>query len=330
MLPAQVARPSAPETTPAAPAPASAEPTLAAPVAAEPKSTLPARLKEMVQKKTLEPSKQKILPPSPTLELPIKEGKGGKELRKPLATGPVSGKPLPGDAGSKISTAEEMVPFVLPSAKALLQGDLIRNWQTKWGHSPNATPIANIWHKTDTQIGPTTVTARANTKCLAAEGQRSSQRPRRPRPPKYTCRVVVSGAQGGVRWDTNPLETRGATVLEVEAQIDVFVGDYPLKVALTYENASGVHMGQPVEVSGKDGEYVRVSLPSPLQGKTQVISGDKSDPLTGTQPVKFGVMIIPQGKPDGPVTVGIENFEVRVATATGASPTPATKAPASK
>ena len=144
--------------------------------------------------------------------------------------------------------------------------------------------------------------------------------------------MVVSGVQGGVRWNANPLETQGGKVLEVEAQIDVFVGDDPLKVALTYENASGVHMAQPIEVTGTDDEYVRVSLPSPLQGGTQVLSGDNSDPLAGTKPVKFGVMIIPQGKPTSPVTVGIANFEVRVATATatGASPKPATKAPAGR
>jgi hypothetical protein len=143
--------------------------------------------------------------------------------------------------------------------------------------------------------------------------------------------VVVSGAQGGVSWDAKPLETQGGKVLEIEAQIDVFVGDHPLKVALTFENASGVHMGQPVEVTGKDGDYARVTLPSPLQGKTQVVSGDKANPLAGTQPVKFGVMIIPQGMQSTPVVVGIENFEVRVATALQSAPPPSgTNTPAYK
>ena len=100
--------------------------------------------------------------------------------------------------------------------------------------------------------------------------------------------------------------------------------------SLTYENADGVHMAKPVAVAGKKYEIFRVTLPSPLGGKSQLISGDKADPLTGTQPVRFGVMIIPQGKPDGPVTVGIENFEVRVASATGATPQPATNRPAGR
>lgn len=295
-LQAQDAKPLAPQPAPAAPS------------AAEPKSTVPVKPREAVQEKASTPSKPEIIPRSPVPERPAKEAQMEKVERKSSAEARVSAEPARPEENSKAFAKDHSPLVVLPSRDALLKGNAVKQLRQKWESK------ATVWHKTDTK----TIESKLSTTKDVTMLSPLARHPLKPRP--GTCRVVISGPQGGVRWDQEPLVTNGNMVLDIEAQIDVFMGDVPLKMALTYENSAGVHMGPAITVKGKPDEYTRVNLPSPLGGKSQPISGDKSDPLTGTQPVKFGVMIIPQGRQSTPVVVGIENFEVRVATAIPLTP----------